>query len=128
MAKRKRPGEDDPQTPSKKHRNDANSKLELRRLSDELVLKILVLLPVSELATVQRCVDLCVQGSVLAYRLGFAADCKDLRVTLSCGSRNTTHDGFDPAPCEFPVSRTQTRHRPSSILLSSPNGSTIATL
>ena len=56
MTKRKRSDEEELQPPSKKLRSDFSTQLDLGQLSDELVLKILIHLPVSELAIVQRCV------------------------------------------------------------------------
>jgi hypothetical protein len=55
MTKRKRPGDDEQQGPSKRIRSESFSKLELGKLSDELVLKILTYLPVEDLAVAQRC-------------------------------------------------------------------------
>jgi len=56
MAKRKRPGDDEQQCPSKRIRSESFSQLELSKLSDELVLKILTYLPIEDLAVAQRCV------------------------------------------------------------------------
>jgi hypothetical protein len=56
MTKRKRPGDNEQQGPSKRIRSGSFSKLELSKLSDELVLKILTYLPVEDLAVAQRCV------------------------------------------------------------------------
>ena len=55
MTKRKRPGDDEQQGPLKRIRSGSFSKLELSKLSDELVLKILAYLPVEDLAVAQRC-------------------------------------------------------------------------
>jgi hypothetical protein len=56
MTKRKRPGDNEQQGPSKRIRSGSFSKLELSKLSDELILKILTYLPVEDLAVAQRCV------------------------------------------------------------------------
>jgi hypothetical protein len=54
MTKRKRPDNDGQQPPSKRIRCDAFCQLELSKLSDELVLKILTYLPIEDLAVAQR--------------------------------------------------------------------------
>jgi hypothetical protein len=56
MTKRKRPGDDEQQPPSKRIRSETFCQLELSKLSDELVLKTLTYLPIEDLAVVQRCV------------------------------------------------------------------------
>jgi hypothetical protein len=56
MTKRKRPDEDSQHAPSKRFRSDIPCQLELSKLSDELVLKILTYLPVEDLTVAQRCV------------------------------------------------------------------------
>jgi len=56
MTKRKRPGDDEQKCPSKRIRSESFPQLELSKLSDELVLKILTYLPIEDLAVAQRCV------------------------------------------------------------------------
>jgi hypothetical protein len=58
MMKRKRSDEDGRQQPSKKVRSDNFCQLELSKLSDELLLKILTHLPIEDLAVAQRYVTL----------------------------------------------------------------------
>jgi hypothetical protein len=58
MMKRKRSDEDGRQQPSKKVRSDNFCQLELSKLSDELLLKILTYLPIEDLAFAQRYVTL----------------------------------------------------------------------
>jgi hypothetical protein len=57
MTKRKRPGDDEQECPSKRIRRESFSQLELSKLSDELVLKILTYLPIEDLAVAQRYVN-----------------------------------------------------------------------
>lgn len=54
MTKRKRADDVEPQPTSKRLRNEIFHQLELSRLSDELVLKILTYLPIEDLAVAQR--------------------------------------------------------------------------
>jgi hypothetical protein len=55
MTKRKRAGDDEQKRPPKRICSENFSQLELSKLSDELVLKILTYLPIEDLAVAQRC-------------------------------------------------------------------------
>jgi hypothetical protein len=57
MTKRKRLGDDEQKCRSKRIRSETFSQLELSKLSDELVLKILTYLPIEDLAVAQRYVS-----------------------------------------------------------------------
>jgi hypothetical protein len=54
MTKRKRPGDDEQKCPSKRIRSESFSQLELSKLSDELILKILTYLSIEDLVVAQR--------------------------------------------------------------------------
>jgi hypothetical protein len=54
MTKRKRADDEEHQPPMKRARNEIFCQLDLSRLSDELVLKILTYLPIEDLAVAQR--------------------------------------------------------------------------
>jgi hypothetical protein len=55
MTKRKRPEDGEQQCSSKRICSESFSQLELSKLSDELVLKILTYLPAEDLTVAQRC-------------------------------------------------------------------------